>query len=42
MIELKAVTKTYRMGSVEVGALRGVSLSIQAGEMVAIDRKSVV
>lgn len=36
MIELKAVTKTYRMGSVAVGALRGVSLSIQAGEMVAI------
>ena len=36
MIELKDVTKIYRMGSVSVGALRGVSVSIQAGEMVAI------
>ena len=29
MIELRDVTKIYRMGSVEVPALRGVSLSIQ-------------
>ena len=36
MIELKDVTKTYRMGNVEVGALRGVSVAIQPGEMVAI------
>ena len=36
MIELKDVTKTYRMGNVEVGALRGVSVTIQPGEMVAI------
>ena len=36
MIELKEVTKIYRMGNVEVGALQGVSVSIQAGEMVAI------
>ena len=36
MIELKDVTKIYRMGNVEVGALQGVSVSIQAGEMVAI------
>ena len=36
MIELKDVTKIYRMGSVSVGALCGVSVSIQAGEMVAI------
>ena len=36
MIELRDVTKIYRMGSVEVPALRGVSLSIQKGEMAAI------
>ena len=36
MIELRDVTKIYRMGSVEVPALRGVSLSIQQGEMAAI------
>ena len=36
MIELRQVTKTYRMGSVDVHALRGVSLTIDRGEMVAI------
>ena len=36
IIELRDVTKIYRMGDIEVGALRGVSVSIQAGEMVAI------
>ena len=36
MIELQDVTKLYRMGNVEVHALRGVSLSIGQGEMVAI------
>ena len=36
LIELENVTKVYRIGNVEVGALRGVSLSIQQGEMVAI------
>ncbi len=36
MIELDKVTKVYRMGKVEVHALRGVSLSINTGEMVAI------
>ena len=35
-IELRNVTKTYRIGDIEVGALRGVSVSIEAGEMVAI------
>ncbi len=36
MIHLENVTKTYRMGGVEVKALRGVSLSIDRGEMVSI------
>ncbi len=36
LIELVDITKVYRMGDVEVQALRGVSLSIAEGEMVAI------
>ena len=36
MIELDKVTKVYHMGRVEVDALRGVSLAINTGEMVAI------
>ncbi len=36
MIELENITKIYRMGKVEVPALRGVTLSINQGEMVAI------
>ncbi|MCX5682006.1 MAG: ATP-binding cassette domain-containing protein, partial [Candidatus Omnitrophica bacterium] len=36
MIELKHVTKTYRMGSQEVRALQDVSLKITSGEFVAI------
>ena len=36
MVELKNITKTYRMGKVEVPALRGVDLTITSGEMVAI------
>ncbi|OGO41985.1 MAG: macrolide ABC transporter ATP-binding protein [Chloroflexi bacterium RBG_16_57_9] len=36
MIEIDNVTKVYRMGDVEVHALRGVSLFIDKGEMVAI------
>ena len=36
VIQLENVTKIYRMGSVEVAALRGASLSIQHGEMAAI------
>ena len=36
MIELENVTKIYRMGKVEVPALRGVSLTIEPGEMLAI------
>jgi putative ABC transport system ATP-binding protein len=36
VIELAGVTKTYRTGSLEVPALRGVSLRIDPGEYVAI------
>ena len=36
MIEISNVHKIYRMGQVEVQALRGVSLAIQPGEFVAI------
>jgi len=36
MIQLREVTKIYRMGEVEVRALRGVSLKIERGEFVSI------
>lgn len=36
MIELKNVTKVYRMGEVEVHALRDISLEIQLGEFISI------
>jgi len=36
VIELRDVTKVYRMGKLEVHALRGVTLRIEPAEMVAI------
>ncbi len=36
MIRIEDVTKIYSMGAVDVAALRGVSLDVQQGEMVAV------
>jgi len=36
MIEVENVTKIYQMGNVEVPALRGITLNIERGEMIAI------
>ncbi len=36
MIELENISKVYRMGKVDVYALRNVTLSIETGEMIAI------
>jgi macrolide transport system ATP-binding/permease protein len=36
MIELKNIVKTYHIGTIEVKAVQGVSLSIEAGEFVAL------
>jgi macrolide transport system ATP-binding/permease protein len=36
VIEIKDVTRTYKVGDVEVKALRGVSFEVRRGEMVAI------
>ena len=36
IVQLENVRKTFRMGSVEVEALQGVSITIQPGEYVAI------
>ena len=36
LIELDQITKTYRLGEVEVPVLKGVSLSVARGDMVAL------
>ncbi len=36
MIEIENIVKIYRMGDIEVPALRGVSVRVEKGEMVAI------
>ena len=36
VIRIQDITKVYQMGEVEVHALRGVSMSVEPGEMVAI------
>lgn len=36
LIEVKNITKNYKIGSVEVPALKGVSFSVDPGEFVAI------
>jgi len=36
MIELENITRVYKMGKVEVYALRGINLSIKQGEMISI------
>jgi len=36
LIELEKVVKIYRIGEIEVPALRGISLQIEEGEMVAV------
>jgi putative ABC transport system ATP-binding protein len=36
LIEIEAVTKVYRMGAVEVHALKGIDLRVDEGEFVAI------
>jgi ABC-type lipoprotein export system ATPase subunit len=36
LLEMRDITKTHLLGQVQVQALRGVSLSVQAGEFVAL------
>src|SRR5689334_11124252 len=36
IVELEGVTKVYKLGDVEVHALRGVTLSVNRGEFAAV------
>src|SRR4026207_1804594 len=36
IVELEGVTKVYKLGDVEVQALRGVTLAVNKGEFVAV------
>lgn len=36
VINIKNVTKTYKMGEIEVHALRGISFDVQKGEVISI------
>ncbi|NQT74401.1 MAG: ATP-binding cassette domain-containing protein, partial [Chloroflexi bacterium] len=36
MIKMQGITKTYRLGKIEVNALRGVDIEVKPGEMVTI------
>jgi putative ABC transport system ATP-binding protein len=36
MLEARAITKSYRMGELEVPALRGVDLVLEAGELLVV------
>jgi putative ABC transport system ATP-binding protein len=36
MIKMKNITKTYRIGHIEVNALKGIDLEVKRGEFVAI------
>ena len=36
VIRAEALTKTYHMGEVQVQALRGISMQVKRGEVVAI------
>lgn len=40
MLQIENLTKTYRLGNVEVPALRGVSFTINDGEVIAIMGRS--
>ncbi len=36
VIEIRGITKTYTMGQTDVHALRGIDLTVESGEMIAI------
>ncbi|MCL2393762.1 MAG: ATP-binding cassette domain-containing protein, partial [Acidimicrobiaceae bacterium] len=36
VISLRGITKTYRIGDIEVHALRGISLDVARGEFMAV------